>query len=136
MTPFQIIAAVITLSAIGGYVNYRYLKLPQSIGLMAFAFAASLGAILLSKAGVPYFAAAGLLIAQIDFSHVVLHGMLSFLLFAGALQIDLEELISVRWSVAVLATAGVAISTLITGMLVWRASGLAGLQLPYLYALL
>src|SRR5215472_66625 len=67
---------------------------------------------------------------------IAIDAMLSFLLFAGVLHIDLEELISVRWSVAVLATAGVAISTLITGTLVWRASGLAGLQLPYLYALL
>lgn len=136
MTPFQIIAAVVTLSAIGGYINHRYLKLPQTIGLMAFAFAVSLCAIILNKAGVPLFMGAGLFIEQIDFSEVLLHGMLSFLLFAGALHINLEELKSVRWSVALLATAGVIAATIITGTLVWWASGLTGLQLPYLYALL
>jgi monovalent cation:H+ antiporter, CPA1 family len=136
MTPFQIIAAVITLSAIGGYINYKFVKFPQTIGLMAFAFTVSLCAIILSKAGVPYLADAGLFISQIDFSQLLLHGMLSFLLFAGALHINVEELISVRWSVAILATFGVVTATFITGTLVWWASGLAGLPLPYLHALL
>jgi CPA1 family monovalent cation:H+ antiporter len=62
--------------------------------------------------------------------------MLSFLLFAGALHIDLQELKSVKWAVTILATFSVAIATFVTGSLVWLASGLAGLQLPYLYALL
>jgi monovalent cation:H+ antiporter, CPA1 family len=136
MTPFQIVAALVTLSAIGGYINYRYLKLPQTIGLMAFAFAVSVCAIVLNKSGIPFFMGAGLFIEQIDFSEVLLHGMLSFLLFAGALHINLEELKSVRWSVALLATTGVIAATFITGTLVWWASGLTGLQLPYLYALL
>ncbi len=82
------------------------------------------------------FESVGLVIANINFSDVLLHGMLSFLLFAGAMHINLEELKSVRWSVAILATIGVIAATLIVGTLVWQASRLVGLQLPYLYALL
>lgn len=136
MTPFQIIAAVVTLSAMGAYINYKYLKFPQTIGLMAFAFAVSLLTIILSRSGIAHFEAVGRLVGGIDFSEVLLHGMLSFLLFAGAMHINLDELKSVRWSVAVLATVGVIAATLITGTLVWMASGLVGLHLPYLYALM
>lgn len=136
MTPFQIIAAVVTLSAIGAYINYRYFKLPQTIALMAFSFAVSLVTIVLSRTGIANLESVGLVIANINFSDVLLHGMLSFLLFAGAMHINLEELKSVRWSVAILATIGVIAATLIVGTLVWQASRLVGLQLPYLYALL
>ncbi len=136
MTPFQIIAAVLTLSATGAYINARYFRFPQTIGLMAFAFAASLVTIILSRSGLANFEAVGEFVRGIDFSEVLLHGMLSFLLFAGAMHINLEELKNVRWSVAVLATMGVMTATLITGTLVWQASRLVGLELPYLYALL
>ena len=136
MTPFQIIAAVVTRSAIGSYLNYRYFKFPQTIGLMAFALVVSAAAIVLSRTGLANLETLGLLVGKIDFSEVLLHGMLSFLLFAGAMHINLADLNSVRWTVGVLATAGVIIATFITGTLVWLASGLVGLDLPYLYALL
>ncbi len=136
MTPFQIIAAVVTLSAIGAYINQKYFKFPQTIGLMAFAFAVSLVTIILSRTGIANLEAVGLVVGGIDFSDVLLHGMLSFLLFAGAMHINLDDLKSVGWSVAVMATIGVISATLISGTLVWQASHLLGFELPYLYALL
>ena len=136
MTPFQIIAAVVTLSAIGAYINNRYFRLPQTIALMAFSFAVSLVAIILSRTGIAHFEAVGEFVRGIDFSEVLLHGMLSFLLFAGAMHINLEDLKNVRWSVGIMATVGVIAATFITGTLVWQASRLVGLELPYLYALL
>lgn len=136
MTPFQIIAAVVTLSAIGAYLNYRYFKLPQTIGLMAFSFSISLIAIILGHAGLANAETIRLAVGNIDFSEVLLHGMLSFLLFAGAMHINLEDLRSVRWSVALLATTGVILATFLIGTLVWLASRAAGLDLPYIYALL
>jgi CPA1 family monovalent cation:H+ antiporter len=96
MTPFQIIAALVTLSAIGAYINHRYFGFPQTIGLMAFAFAVSLVAIILSRTGIANLESLGRVVGSIDFSDVLLHGMLSFLLFAGAMQINLEELKNVR----------------------------------------
>jgi CPA1 family monovalent cation:H+ antiporter len=136
MKPFEIIAAVVTLSAIGAYINLRFFKFPQTIGVMAFAFAVSLCAIALTRFGITDAGAVARFVAEIDFSEVLLHGMLSFLLFAGALHINLDALKSVRWAVAVLATIGVIAATLITGTLVWQASRLVGLELPFLSALL
>ena len=136
MTPFQIIAAVVTLSAVGAYINNRYFRFPQTIGLMAFSFAVSLITIILSRTGIAHFEAIGEFVRGIDFSEVLLHGMLSFLLFAGAMHINLEDLKNVRWSVGVMATVGVIAATFITGTLVWQASRVVGLELPYLYALL
>ena len=79
MTPFQIIAAVVTLSAIGAYINNRYFRFPQTIGLMAFAFAVSLVTIILSRIGLANLESLGRVVGSIDFSDVLLHGMLSFL---------------------------------------------------------
>ena len=66
MTPFDIIAAVLTLSAIGAFINHKYLKVPQTIGLMAFAFAVSLLAMILDRLAhaVPILAIAGSLAAK------------------------------------------------------------------------
>ena len=136
MTPFQMIATVVTLSAIGSYINYKYLKFPPTVGLMALALVVSLVMIVLGRFEIASSDAVGLFVGGLNFSEVLLHGMLSFLLFAGALHINLAELNSVRWSVAVLATIGVITATIITGTLVWLASAIVGLELPYLYALL
>lgn len=136
MSVFEIIAVVLTLTAIGGYLNQKYLKLPATIGLMSFSLFVSLAAIILDQIGWVDLRVAGSFVGQINFSEVLLHGMLSFLLFAGALHINLEDLKSVKWPVAILATAGVVIATFIIGTLVWLAASLIGLNLPYLYALL
>ncbi|MGA7328877.1 MAG: sodium:proton antiporter, partial [Rhodomicrobium sp.] len=136
MTPFQIIAVIVTLSAFGAYINARYVKLPATIGVMVFAFALSLAMLAAGKFGLVDFSAYRLLVEQIDFSDVLFHGILSFLLLAGAMHINLDDLRSVRWSVALRASLGVLIASFVTGTLFWYASGLAGLQLPYIYALL
>ncbi len=136
VTPFQIIAVLLTFVAIGGYINHKYFRLPETIGHMAFALLLSLGAIIFYKLGLFDLAPVKAVIGGIDFSEVLLHGMLSFLLFAGALQIRFSDLKEVGSSVAVLATAGVVIATLVTGTLVWKGAELTGLNIPYIYALL
>lgn len=136
MTVFQIIAVILSLAALCSYLNHRYLKLQASIGQMAFAFAISASVLCLEAFGIVNFRSANSFIHQIDFSNILLHGMLSFLLFAGALRIDLEELKSVAWPVSILATAGVVIATFVTGTLIWYAAALIGLNMPYIYALL
>ena len=136
MTPFQIIAVLLTFVAIGGYINHKYVRLPETIGHMAFALLLSLVAIVLYKLGLFDIAPVKAVINGIDFSEVLLHGMLSFLLFAGALHIRFGDLKEVGTPVAVLATAGVMIATLVTGTLVWEGAGFMGLNIPYIYALL
>ena len=136
MTPFQLIAIILTFAAIGGYLNYRYIGLPPTIGHMVFALVLSVSAIVAGDLGIFDVERVRDVVEQIDFTEVVLHGMLSFLLFAGALHINLNDLREVRLSVGILATASVVLATFISGTLVWLAAGLVGITIPYLYALL
>lgn len=136
MTPFQIIALLLTFIAIGGTLNHKYFHLPATIGHMTFALILSLSALILYKLGLFDITPIKSAIGGIDFSEVLLHGMLSFLLFAGALQISLDDLKSVGTPVAVLATAGVFMATLITGTLVWFGAQWLGIGLPFIYAML
>ncbi|MDE2335772.1 MAG: cation:proton antiporter, partial [Alphaproteobacteria bacterium] len=136
MTPFQIIALLLIFVAVGGTINHQYFRLPATIGHMTFALILSLGALILYKLGLFDIMPVKAAIGGINFSEVLLHGMLSFLLFAGALQISLDDLKSVGTPVAVLATAGVLMATLITGTLVWAGAQWLGIALPYIYALL
>lgn len=136
MTAFQIIALLLTFAALGAFVNSRFLKLPSTIGLMVFALIISLCAINLNALGLINLTAASSFVAQIDFSDVLLHGMLSFLLFAGSLHVDLSELKKHRTIVGVLATAGVVIATFVTATLVWWVSNTLGFNFSYIQALL
>ena len=136
MTIFQIVAIILTFAAIGGYVNYKLFRLPSTIGHMAFALLFSMFVLAIGKAGLFDVDLLRDMIAQIDFSDLVLHVMLSFLLFAGALHINLNDLKTVRLPVTVLATVGVMLATLIIGTLTWWLAGVIGVPMPYLYALL
>lgn len=133
---FNLAAALIALTALFAYLNHRFVRLPPSIGVMALALAFSLGVI-----GVGLFVpsvervAVGL-VRQIDFNQTVLHGMLGFLLFAGALHIDLADLSSRKTLIAVLATVGVVLTTLIVGLLAWLTLSLVGVQARPLYCLM
>lgn len=136
MTIFQTTAILLTFAALGSFINVRFLRLPASIGMMLFALLLSWGGMGLERLGWLDLAPASAFVANIDFSHVFLHGMLSFLLFAGALQVDFAELKKYKVVVAVLATIGVLIATAVTGSLVWLAASAMGLVLPYTFALL
>lgn len=136
LTPFHILSILFVSVAFGGYINRRFLHLPATIGHMAFALLFSLVSVVLSETGLIDLNLATDVTNQINFSDVLLHGMLAFLLFAGAMQISVDDLKSVKTAVAVLATLGVVIATFIVGGLVWYASGWVGVQIPYIYALL
>lgn len=136
MTSFQIMAILLTFAAVGGYLNCRFIGLPATIGHMAFALILSLLAIVCGKLGWFDLAWVKTLVGQIDFSKLFLHGMLSFLLFAGALHIKFDDLKSVKWSVGTLATVGVVLATAITSTLTWLAAHLIGINLSYIDALL
>jgi CPA1 family monovalent cation:H+ antiporter len=136
MTVFQIIALLISLTAIFSYLNHRYFKLPATIGVMLIALLVSLGLI-----GAGHFApwihesAEGLL-QQVDFDDTLMQGMLCFLLFAGALHIDLTSLAGRKGVIGTLAVAGVAISLFVFGTLIYFVLGWLGLALGYSWCLL
>lgn len=135
MTFFEIFAVILVFAAIGGYLNRRYVRLPSTIGQMAFALLLSLTVLVLNDLGVVHLDPLRLMVEKIDFPTILLHGMLAFLLFAGALHINLSELKDYKYTVGILATAGVALATVILGTLVWGAARLLEIDLPFIYAL-
>ncbi len=136
MTLFQTSALLISLAALAAFINVRWVKLPQTIGLMAIALVASMILLLLGELGLVPLRTFAAVVSQIDFSDVLLHGLLSFLLFAGALHVDFNDLRRERFPVAVLSTLGVVIATFVTGTLFWWSARLIGLEISYLTALL
>src|SRR6478609_2408767 len=137
MSPFQIIAVLITLTALFSYCNYRYIKLPTTIGVMLMALIASLMLIGLAALGFPGIQqTANHIVESIDFDQTLMQGMLSFLLFAGALHVNLDDLVENKWPIAVLAIGGVALSMLIFGTLIYFVLGGLGMALGFPYCLL
>ncbi len=136
MSLFGIASLLIVLAALFSYINYRYVKLPTTVGLMLISLVMSLALIGLSTAGLDLERRAETLLGAIDFNETLMHGMLSFLLFAGALHVNINDLARQKWVITILATAGVITSALIVGTLIWFASGLLGLGLPWIYSLL
>ena len=137
MTILGTASVLITLAALFGYVNYRFLRLPSNIGLMLSALITSLVAVALGEFGSHTLEKlAHHALANVDFDQTLMHGMLSFLLFAGALHINLNDLARQKWSVGFLASLGVVISTLIIGYATYWLFGLLGRGIPLIYCLL
>jgi CPA1 family monovalent cation:H+ antiporter len=130
---FHILAILISLSAVFSYLNYRYLKLPTAIGLMLIAMLASLSLLLLGPITHGLVDVVANMLLTVDFDETLLHGMLSFLLFAGALHVNLSDLAKQRWVIAVLATAGVLSATFMVGYMSHWVFSLLGLNIPLIY---
>jgi len=133
---FSLVSMLVALAAVASYLNYRYIKLPTTIGVMLVALVASLALVLVGPYTGGVREQAATLVSQIDFNQVVLHGMLAFLLFAGSIQVSLEELAREWLPVALLAFFGTLVSTCIVGAVTWLVLGWLGLGIPFLHALL
>jgi CPA1 family monovalent cation:H+ antiporter len=136
MEMFEIAASLITLAALFSYVNERWCKLPTTIGLMLIALVCSSLLILLGLFVPAVTTRAAAVIGAIDFNETLMHGMLGFLLFAGALHINLNDLAKQKWLIAGLASVGVAVSTLVVGTLAWGVFRLVGVDVRFIYCLL
>ncbi len=137
MELLNIIAIIITLAAVFSYVNHRYLKLPTTIGVMVIALFISLILILVDKLGWGQFDQnARMLLENIDFSDTLLHGMLSFLLFAGALHVNINDLAKQKWIIISLASLGVTFSTFLIGVFTWLILGVLNIDIRLIYCLL
>ncbi len=136
MSLFELIAVLLAIAALLGYLNARYLKLPTTIGIMLLSLLMSLALVIvgLFVPGIEAFAEG--IVSQIDFGDVLLDVMLSYLLFAGALHVDLSDLAKQKWVIALMATAGVVISTLLVGTAAYYLLPLFGFDTPYIYCLL
>ncbi|MEP6633004.1 MAG: sodium:proton antiporter [Luteimonas sp.] len=134
----DVAAFLLVVTALLAYANHRFLRLPTTIGVMVIALFLSLAIVGLHALGLDH----GLseyeksLLHFVDFSDVLMQGMLSFLLFAGALHVDLVTLKQFRWQIATLAIIGTCLSTVIVGMAMWWVLPWLGVSLPLIYCLL
>ncbi|MCB1949896.1 sodium:proton antiporter [Nitrosomonas sp.] len=136
MNYYAIASILVVLSAIFGFINIKYLKLPIAIGLMIITIVFTIAVIAIANFDNTLLQAEKELISQIDFETVLLDIMLSFLLFAGALQTNFDQLRVHRWPVLVFATLGVLVSTFLVGGLTYYLLQLLGLQVGFIYCLL
>jgi CPA1 family monovalent cation:H+ antiporter len=136
MDILTIISILISLSAVFSFINYRYFRLPRTVGLMLFALVLSIALIIIGRTGWDVRAQATVLIQRIDFNRLLLQGMLGFLLFAGALHVEANELLQHKWIIFTLATAGTILSTCLVGVLTWQVFRLIGPAIPLTYCLL
>lgn len=133
-----LVAILLSLTALLSVVNERLIKMPLSIGVMAITMVASLLIIAISHWG--WFDADQYMrkfVGNINFSEALMHGMLSSMLFAGALHLDLKQLLQQKWSIVFLAIFGTMISTVLVGYgLYYAFNSLHILNLPLMYCLL
>lgn len=130
-------AILITLAALFSYLNYRFVRLPNTIGIMIISLLLSVAILVAGKLGadILIFHAAEI-IHSIDFYQTLMNGMLSFLLFAGALHVNLNDLKQQKGVIGVLATLGVIASTFIIGGLLWVVLYALGIKISFIYCLL
>ncbi|MFT7073906.1 cation:proton antiporter [Patiriisocius sp. Uisw_017] len=136
MDYFLIATVLVALSAIFGYINVRFLKLPNTIGLMLVTIVFTLAVLILSYFDSTLLNAEKDIINQIDFKTVLLDGMLSFLLFAGALHTNFNQLKVQRGPVLAFSTLGVLVSTFLVGTIMFYVLQLIGLEVAFIYCLL
>jgi len=136
MTTPQALVLLLVVAALASYVNYRWLKLPSAIGLMALAMGASIALLVAARFTTVDVHGAAKLIAAIDVEALVLDVLLPFLLFAGALHVRGRDLREHAWPVAVLPTLGVAIAAGVTGALFRLAASAFSIELSWTQALL
>lgn len=132
--PLDAIALLLTVMAAFAYANYYLLHLPRNIGLLVLALA--LAATIALRVVDHKFPGLGFnrllqqALARIDLAPLLLNGLLAFLLFAGAIEVDLEPLLERKWTILALATVGVLLSTLLVGGAMWLVFSAVGLAVP------
>lgn len=133
---FQSFSIIFLFAALFSYVNYRWMKLPSTIGIMILSLLTAL-LVIVSEPILPttyqFFCD---LVLNADFKNLLLDVMLSLLLFAGALHVDIADLQKEKWSVLLFATIGVLLSTFIVGYLCYFLLGLVGVSIPLLHSML
>ncbi len=135
--PLQLVLGLLlTITAMAGFINYKFIKLPNSIGLTLVTLLLSVALLILGKFGLALDLVFANFLHEVDFKRTVMDFMLSFILFAGSLHINVNHMYHFRWVIAQLATIGVMISTLLIGGLVYYISYVFQLDLPIIFCFL
>lgn len=130
-------SVLIVLAALFSYANIRFLKLPGTIGIMIIAMLVSVAIRLLGDSYFPdatkeFFQ----LFNSLDFNEILMGAMLNFLLFAGAMHVNILDLKNLRWTIATYATISVVLSAFIISAILYYIAPYFGIQIPYIYCLL
>jgi len=137
MELYYTFSILIVLASAFAYINLRWLKFPSTIGITLIAILAS---IVMRVVGLNYFPDTTLgffdLISEFDFTEVLMGAMLNFLLFAGAMHVNFNDLKEYRTPIITSATLGVVISTFVIGALLYYITPLLNIDLPFIYCLL
>jgi len=134
---FDVAVSCLVLTALLAYLNHRFIGLPTTIGVMGIALLLSFALFGFDKLGFGALRDFEMsLLSSIDFSELLMQGMLSLLLFAGALHVDLSELQAYKWQVGILAVFGTLASTALVGFSLWTILPITGVVLPLSYCLI
>lgn len=137
MELYYTFSVLIVLASLFAYWNVRFLKLPGTIGIMIIAIVVSIG---IRLVGNQYFPETTLhffeLIKEFDFNEILMGAMLNFLLFAGALHINISDLQEYRWQILTYASVSVVLSAFIISGLLYFTAPILGIHIPYIYCLL
>ena len=136
MSIITITSILVTFCALFSYINFRFIKLPTTIGIMVMALIAASFIMLTPFLGIDILDSAHEMMDGIDFSETLLHGMLSFLLFAGALHINWAGLREQKYIISFMALIGTLLSTTLVGLIVYTLFPILGFDISLIYALL
>ena len=132
----NIFSGILVLSAIFAYLNRRYFHLPTTISLMIAGLLLSVLVQVLGAFSPAFQENVVVTLAKLDFTEFLLEFLLSFLLFAGAMHTDLDQLKTFKWPILSFATVGVLMSTFLVGTLLYYLMMLIGTPVQYIYCLL
>ena len=135
MELYYSLSVMIVIASFFAYLNVRFLKLPSTIGVMIIAMAASIVLVTFGSSIPNIEHRISSLLHSFDFTEVLMGAMLNFMLFAGAVHINLRDLNEQRTPIMTFSTISVIISTLVVGTLVYFIP-MPGLEIPYIYCLL
>lgn len=129
-------SVLIVLASIFAYINYRFLKLPSTIGIMVIAITVSIVLVFFGETLFPKtFNRLHQLMTSIDFTEVLMGAMLNFLLFAGGIHVNIDDLKEQLRPIVIFSTAGVVISTFVVGIGMYYLMPLIGVQIPFIFCL-
>lgn len=129
-------SVLIVLASFFSYLNLRYLKLPSTIGIMIIAMITSILLVITGSLFPKTFTHFSTLLQDVDFTEVLMGAMLNFLLFAGAIHINLKDLREQRGPVIIFSTVSVVISTFAVGFMLFYIAPLMGIEIPFIFCLL
>jgi CPA1 family monovalent cation:H+ antiporter len=131
----SIVGILISLAAVASYINYKFVKLPKSIGITLVILCISLVVTIAARYSLDIEFLSQSLLESAGFDETFLQGMLSVLLFAGSLHVNAMELAKYKLLIAFLATISVIISTLLVGYAMHGLTAILGIDLPFNYCL-